>query len=149
MSLGNCTNINSAALCPVAEKAGKNGDAIGDQEPQEREQKNFEPWENIDQSIEKMLADAVSAHLANDKESARRSARMILRQVQKNKDHPQRAFYLIIAKTIHAHCFDRSDRTKVLLAKIKKLQICQENSEQTAMLDELQMLCQVSFSPQS
>ncbi len=149
MSFGNCTNLNSAAICPLAEKKGKNTDVIGVQEPQDTEQKNFEPWENIDQSIEKMLADAVSAHLANDKESARRSARMILRQVQKNKDHPQRALYLIIAKTIHAHCFDRSDRTKVLLAKIKKLQFSQENADQTAMVDGLQMLCQISFSPQS
>ncbi|GEM_PF-671397 len=112
------------------------------------EQTDFEPWENVDQSIEKMLADTVSAHLANDKESARRSARMVLRQIQKNKDYPQRALYLMIAKTIHAHCFERGDRTKVLLAKLKQQKITQETADETAMVNALTMLCQVSFSPQ-
>ena len=98
-----------------------------------------------DQTTEKLLSETVVVNISTDKESARRQARLILRQVQKDKDHPRRALYLILAKAIHAHCFDRNDRAKVLLQKVKKENAEEQTKDEMAMVNALSAICQGSF----
>ncbi|CAN5614670.1 hypothetical protein BH11CYA1_BH11CYA1_33700 [soil metagenome] len=72
----------------------------------------------IDRLITDPIAAALAAKAAGDNEVARRTAREVLRHVQKSKNHPNRPFYLTLAKAINAYCSDREDRARLLLRRI-------------------------------
>ena len=72
----------------------------------------------IDQLVAGLISAALAAKASGDNEVSRRTAREVLRYVQKNKADPNRPFYLTLAKAINAYCSDREDRARLLLKRI-------------------------------
>lgn len=102
--------------------------------------------DQVDQSMARIISLALAAKASGDNELARRVARDALRQIQRNKDHPNRAFYLTIAKAINAHCFDRSSRAKLLMKRVIVDEVIAQAPADQALARAVVATCQIALT---
>lgn len=72
-----------------------------------------------DPSVFSLLTMTIAVSRLGNMEHARRLAVLALRKSQRNKANPKRAFYLSLSRALHANVFNKSPRSRQLIARVE------------------------------